>query len=78
MQAWYQTKYYINFETYNTDISNMLVLVNGYTLLACHLFIFYTLIPVIGPIINIGVMYWVLNEMSRMQLPLAVTNEDIR
>lgn len=55
----------------------MLILVNGYIFLACSLFIIYTLFPVIGPTINIGIMYWALLEMERLTLNLRMTSDSI-
>ena len=55
----------------------MLILVNGYIFLACSLFIFYTLFPIIGPTINIGIMYWVLLEMERLSLNLNANSDSL-
>ena len=56
----------------------MLILVNGYTFLAANLFIFYSLVPIIGPAINIGIMYWVLLEMSRLSVRKKVVGDGIK
>ena len=55
----------------------MLILVNGYIFLACSCFVIYALFPVIGPTINIGIMYWALLEMERLTLDLRVSNEKL-
>ena len=78
VQAYDWTKNLSNFETYAQDILNMLILVNGYTFLAANLFIFYSLVPIIGPAINIGIMYWVLLEMSRLSVQKKAVGDGIK
>ena len=55
----------------------MLILVNGYIWLSSSLMVFYTLFPVVGPVINIGIMYWALLEMERLSVDLKVTSESL-
>ena len=51
----------------------MLILSNFYSLMASNLFIIYTLFPIIGPTINIGIMYWTIFEMERLKINMRAT-----
>ena len=54
----------------------MLFLTNFYSFMASNLFIIYSLFPIIGPTINLGIMYWTIYEVERLSVPMTAGMND--
>ena len=75
--SWLDVVLYDNDSYYQFEIGIMLFLANFYTWLAMTAFLINMLFPIIGPLGNIMIMYWVFIEWDRLQLPLWGGNQQV-
>lgn len=62
---------------YQWDILNLLTLSFGISVVATTLFLIYMLFPIIGPLINIAVMWISMQEMERLTIPIKFEVDDL-
>lgn len=74
--GWFDVLLYENDTFYTFDLSILLFMTNFYNGLAMTAFLVNMLFPLIGPLGNIMIMYWVMIEWERLQLPLWVSQDD--